>query len=63
MKMLLTAACVAFAAGCATPARVPVTAYQRAQWRCEHAAFNGLNAPLLSVALYHDCMRAHGWSK
>jgi len=49
--------------GCAAPRPIQSTAYQKAQWTCEHDAYGHRAAGLLAVALYHDCMRAHGWSK
>lgn len=59
--LLLLAA--AILTGCAAPRRIPVTQYEKDQWTCEHQAYANRAPGLVAVALYHDCMRAHGWSK
>lgn len=50
-------------AGCAAPRPIQPTAYQKAQWTCEHQTYAQTPPGLIAIALYHDCMRAHGWSK
>lgn len=49
--------------GCAAPRPIQPTAYQKASYECEKDMSRSEAQGLIAVALYHDCMRAHGWSK
>lgn len=62
-RVSLPLATIAVLAACATPHRITPTAYQKDQWTCEHQSMRPETAPLMALALYHDCMHAHGWSK
>ncbi len=49
--------------GCATARPVPTTAYQKVQYECQRDASQSHYGGLMELALYHQCMQAHGWSK
>lgn len=63
ITILAVLALTATLTACATPHRITPTAYQKDQWTCEHQSMRPNTAPMMALALYHDCMHAHGWSK
>jgi len=64
MKPILLLLPIAMLVGCASPPHpVPVSAYQSAKYECERDIADSRMGGLAALALYHDCMRAHGWSK
>ena len=63
MRRVLTLLAVTMLAACAAPHPIPVTQYQKDQWTCEHQAYGHQAAGFLAIALYKDCMHAHGWPK
>jgi hypothetical protein len=63
MKRILLLLPFAMLTGCASPRPVPVSPYQSAKYECERDMADSNMGGLAALALYHDCMRAHGWSK